>query len=116
MESALSDLKLEQETTIVFNEAEPLAQIWSASRSFQRRMEKAGIPPTKTAPRERGALSAWYEVPRKWIRVRPPIVKQITEEQRKDMAERARVRFARIRVAKQSNSLHESGENTRSEE
>lgn len=112
MTSTLSDLKVEQETTIVFNEAEELAVIWSASPSFQRKMTKAGITPTKTAPRERGAISAWYEVPRKWVRVKKPIQRILSEEQRKEMSERAKVRFSADRVRKQSILLSESGEKT----
>lgn len=99
MEREFSDLKLEQETTIVYNEAEPDAMLWSASASFQRRMAKLGIMPYKTAPRERGAQSAWYRVPRQWIKVKPPIAKQLTEEQRQKMRDTARSRFAGRKVA-----------------
>lgn len=99
MEHALSDLKLEQETTIVFNEAEPHAMLWSASSSFQRKMDKLGLSPYKTAPRERGALSAWYKVPKSWVRIKLPIKKVLTEEQRLKMADTARSRFAGRKVA-----------------
>ena len=93
MESTISDLKIERETTIVFNEAEDAAMIWSASPRFQRAMGKIGVEPYKTAGRERGEQSCWYKVPREWIHVRKPKQRQLSPEQRQNMADRARSMF-----------------------
>ena len=90
-----TDLQLEQETTIAFNEGEGEAEVWSASPSFQRKMKKLGVEPYKTAGRERGQQSCWYRVPRRWIRIKPPIQRQLTEEQRQAMADRARSTFTK---------------------
>ena len=90
-----TDLQLEQETTIAFNEGEDNAEIWSASPVFQRRMKKLGVEPYKTTDRERGQQSCCYSVPRKWIRVKPPLQRQLTEEQKQAMADRARRTFTK---------------------
>ena len=91
----MTDINLERETTIVFNEAEDHASLWSASPLFQRKMERLGIAPTRIAERERGQISCWYEVPRSWIKVKLPIRRQLTEEQRNKMADTARRTFSK---------------------
>ena len=90
-----TDLQLEQETTIVFNEGEDTAEIWSASPSFQRKMTKIGVMPYKMASRERGQQSCWYTVSKRWIRVKPPLQRQLTDAQRQKMAETARRTFSK---------------------
>ncbi len=88
-----TDLQYERETTIVFNEAEDKARVWSASPIFHRRMAKYGILPTKTSERERGEQSCWYEVPRSWVKVKPKVQREITLEQRERMSRLASERF-----------------------
>ena len=90
-----TDLQLEQETTITFNDGEDEAFLWSASPTFQRRMKKLGVEPYKVAVRERGQQSCWYKVPKGWIRVKPPMQRQLTEEQRRKMADTARRTFSK---------------------
>lgn len=90
-----TDLQYEQETTIVFNQAEGEALIWSAAPPFQRRMKKLGVEPYQRAGRERGQESCWYRVPKTWIRVRPPVQRLLTQEQRDRRAEMARSRFSK---------------------
>lgn len=98
-----NDIRLERETTIVFNEAEDLASVWSASPVFQRRMARLGVQPSESAARERGIVSCWYNVPRSWIRIRPPIQRQLTEEMRLKMAETARRTFSKRPHQKKDN-------------
>jgi hypothetical protein len=108
----MEDLRYEQETviesddaTIRFNQAESIAYVWSASPIFQRKMKKLGVEPTKTAPRERGWLSAWYEIPKIWVRIAKVKKRQFTEEQRQTMADRARRAFSKKTPADRSEPL-----------
>jgi len=71
-----TDIQYERETTIVFNEAEPKAYVWSASPLFQRKMKKCGIESHKEAEGERGRTSCWYLVPKTWVKVKPPTFKK----------------------------------------
>jgi len=88
----MSDLLRERETTIVFNDDETTASLWSASPRFQKQMERLGISPTKTAQRD-GSVSCLYVVPRKWIKVRKS--KIYSDEQREKMASQAKASFAK---------------------
>lgn len=90
-----TDLQYEQETTITFNQAEADAMVWSAAPTFQRRMKKLGIEPYQRTPRERGQESCWYRIPRGWIRVKAPIKRVFTEEQRQKRSAMARSRFSK---------------------
>jgi hypothetical protein len=88
----MSDLQYERETTIVFNEEENEAMVWSASPSFQRRMRKLGVEPYKTAQRERGEQSCWYKVPKTWVKLSPPRHMVLSDEQRAAIGVRLRQR------------------------
>lgn len=58
----------ERETTIVFNEEEPIATIWTASEQVYRRLKKNGYMPDSESDR-----SASFTIPKKQIRLpRPP--------------------------------------------
>ena len=72
--------RIEQETTVSFNDEEQVAQIWSASGVFQHRMERLGIVPLKMATRPDGGKNCWYEVPKQWVKLRKP--RERTEEQK----------------------------------
>ncbi len=82
------DGKYEAETVLRYNETNEDAYLWSASRVFQRHMEKLGISPEKTQEREGTAPSMWYRVPKVWVVVRKPQKREFTDEQRKAIGER----------------------------
>lgn len=84
----------EHETTIVFNEGEDTATVWSASPQFHRQMQRLGVEPSRVAPRTHG-FSAWYAVPKTWVKVGPPRTLSFTPEQRAALA-------ARLRALRQS--------------
>lgn len=44
--------RIEMETTIVFNQEEDVAMVWSASPIFQRKMERIGIEHYKAGKRD----------------------------------------------------------------
>jgi hypothetical protein len=71
----MARLKLEQETTITFNEAEGQVLVYSASPRFQRKMTQQGIEPYDQAygtNHSEDDKSCWYRSPKAWIRVSPP--------------------------------------------
>ncbi|MCG0279011.1 MAG: hypothetical protein L5656_10905 [Thermanaeromonas sp.] len=62
----MSDAKrIEQETVILWNEAEADATVYTASPLVKARLLKAGLKPE----REKGS-GAWFRVPRKAVRLR----------------------------------------------
>lgn len=97
-------MRIERETTIVFNDEENNAKVWSCSAIFQRRMAKLGIAPERTAPREGADLSCWYTVPKKWVKIRLPVKRIFDEEQKKRIADATRMRFKAARESKQQAS------------
>lgn len=87
----IKDTFLEKETTIVFNEAEGTARIWTASSRFQRVMQKLKVEPTRLLQRKQGEKSCWYTIPKGWVKIRKP--PQLTEEQRSKLVEQAKKIF-----------------------
>lgn len=97
-----TDLQLEQETTIAYNAAEDHALVWSTDSTFQRKMIKLGVQPIQVGKRSNGQESYWYRVPKTWIRIKPPVVQQLTDEQRRDRVERGRSLSAQNQSLKSS--------------
>jgi hypothetical protein len=75
--------KLERETIINFNEAEPNASIWTASERMYRKLLKDGYQPI-----EEGERSATFHVPKNLVSIRKP--RKITAAHRTRLAEKAR--------------------------
>lgn len=82
----------ERETIICFNEQSSTARVFTYNRKMSNYLrEKASDPQTSCRLLEdnlNGGLT--FEVPKKWVKVRRP--RQISEEQRAEMAARARER------------------------
>ena len=74
-------IKQERETVIAFNEADPLASIWTASERVYRKLKKQGYEPVEDTER-----SARFEVPKKRVSIRRPVI--ITEERKAILRER----------------------------
>ncbi len=74
--------KQERETIITYNEANPLASVWTASGSVYRRLRKMGYCPSEDNER-----SAIFKVPKKCVSVRKP--KVLTEKQKTNLIKRA---------------------------
>lgn len=71
--------KIEKETIILFNEAEPTAHITTANRALRRKLEKlCSETPLITRIREDENFGE-YICPRKWIRVNKTRSKAGTE-------------------------------------
>ena len=82
----------ERETIICFNEQSSTARVFTYNRKMSNYLrEQASDPQTSCRLLEdnlNGGLT--FEVPKKWVKVRRP--RQISEEQRAEMAARARER------------------------
>lgn len=82
--------KEERETIITYNEAEPVANVYTMNGALIRKLE--GLTESRPGEARRvknhpdGAQE--YEVPKKWIRVQPPRV--LTDEQKAAMTARFR--------------------------
>lgn len=85
--------KIEQETVVLFNEAEPTASIYTYNGALKRKL--TGLCHTRptearlTKDDGRGGLT--FEVPKRWIKVNAS--RLLTEEQKKERAERAKAIF-----------------------
>ena len=86
----MSISKIEQETVILFNEAEANASVYTYNGTLKRKL--SGLCSTRpeearqTKDDGRGGLT--FEVPKRWVKVYAGPVS--TEEQRQAMKERAR--------------------------
>ena len=82
----------ERETIISFNEQENTARVFTYNKKMSNYLrEQASDPQSKCIALEdnlNGALT--FEVPKKWVKIRRP--RQFTDEQRAEMAARARER------------------------
>jgi hypothetical protein len=86
--------KLEQETIILANEEESLAQIETWNGRLKRKMEKllTERPDEVTIKRaERDDSADVYYFPKKWIKINPPPI--MSDEQREAARQRAIDRF-----------------------
>lgn len=94
-------IKIEQETSIVFNATEDSALVWSASPVFLKRMEKLGVEPYQVGRRGEHGESRAYRVPKKWVKVHPPRQpRQLSPEQLARARENARFHLRRPRFDK----------------
>ena len=72
----------EKETTINFNEAEPMVNVFTYNPKWQQRLKEMGIKPIRTEGQARE-----YEFPKKWLRM-PVKPRQWTQAQREAAAKR----------------------------
>ena len=90
----MSISKIEQETVILFNEAEASASVYTYNGALKRKL--SGLCSTRpeeaqqTKDDGRGGLT--FEVPKRWIKVNANII--LTDEQRQARADAARARFS----------------------
>jgi len=77
-------LAIERETIILFNEAEPTAEIEAHNKVMKRRLEniRRGHPEAITLIR-RDKHADTYAFPKKWIKIIPP--RKATEKQREHL-------------------------------
>jgi hypothetical protein len=84
----------EQETIIVFDEEKKVASVEVPIDSrLDRRLMKLEQEPVEQYKLKKKVVSNRYEVPASWIKINAP--KKMTEEQRAELAERARKNFGK---------------------
>lgn len=98
----------EQETIILFNEAEKTASVYTHNRAFLRKLEKLAQDRPEDCKLKRSDTEsrvAEYIVPKRWIKINAP--RQISEE------EKARLRKVSesTRFSQNSGDLHRVQEN-----
>ena len=81
--------RYEQETIVNFNEAEPVAGVYTHNKALRRKLEQWAQERPEECRLEkvtRFGEAVDYFVPKSWVHIYPP--RQISEEQRAAMAER----------------------------
>ena len=75
--------KLEQETVIVFNEAEQMATIYTHNGKWKRRLSTLleQRPDDVEFKSDNGSGGATYRVPKEWVKVNPKM--RISDEQKR---------------------------------
>lgn len=82
--------KEEQETIILYDNANKTASVYTCDRSLIKKLTKLMVSKDDITLERQDDESATFIVPRKWIKVQPPKQVNFTEEQRALAAERLR--------------------------
>lgn len=83
--------KIEQETTINYNNDEKEAEIFTYDKRLITKLKRKGVELID----KNGDGSYFCKVPKRWIKVSPP--KQVSEEYRLKVAERTKDRWAGVK-------------------
>lgn len=83
--------KYEQETIINYNQEEKTATIYTCDRSLISKLNKLSKKDSTIIETNRDEYSRTYILPKKYISVKIP--RQLSEEQRQKLAERAKLNF-----------------------
>ena len=86
--------KIEQETVILFNEAEAAASVYTYNGALKRKLTGlcATRPTEARQTKDDGRGGLTFEVPKRWIKVNARRI--LTAEQKEERAERARAIFS----------------------
>ena len=72
--------KLEQETIIIFNEAEEMASVETCNKALMKQLDELTRKRPQITEEKTDNYSKRYNLPKKWIKVRAP--RELTDEQR----------------------------------
>lgn len=90
----MSISRIEQETVILFNEAEANASVYTYNGALKRKL--TGLchtrPTEARLTKDDGHGGLTFEVPKRWIKVNPSRI--LTAEQKKERSERAKAIFS----------------------
>ena len=87
--------KCEMETIYNYNQEEPLASCYTMDRALIRRFDALAQKHKEITVLRADEGLREYTFPKKWIKVRAP--KELSDEQRENMAKRARERFGFVK-------------------
>jgi hypothetical protein len=85
--------KPEQETVILFNEAENTATIDTCNSALIRQLDNLSEKHTVITETRKDQYSKAYIIPKSWVKIRSP--RQLSEQQRRKLSETARHNFGR---------------------
>ena len=80
-------LQIERETIVLFNEGETMATVETCSPALQRRMDAFCAKSADCCLLHEDEHAKKYRCPKSWVKVQMP--RQLTEEQRQKLRERA---------------------------
>lgn len=83
--------RYEQETVITYNNEEKTATVYTCDKSLISKLDEMARKDSTIIETKRDEYSKTYELPKRYIKVKIP--RQLSEEQRKTLAERARKNF-----------------------
>ena len=87
--------KYEQETIINYNQEDKFASCYTMDRAPIRRLDALAEKHKEITLIRTGEGMREYTFPKKWLKVRAP--KKLSDEQRENMAKRARERFGFVK-------------------
>ena len=85
--------RIEQETIINFNEAEPTAEVYTCNAALIRRINAMAEASDEVTCGKSDEYGSFFLLPKRWVSIRMP--RRMTEEQRKAAAERLNVNLNR---------------------
>lgn len=83
--------RYEQETVITYNNEEKTANIWTCDKALINKLNKLIEKDTAITEIKRNEYSRTYKLPKRYINIK--IHRQLSEEQRQKLAERAKRNF-----------------------
>lgn len=92
--------KYEMETIYNYNQEEPLASCYTMDKALIRRLDALAEKHKEITVVRVDEGVREYTFPKKWIKVRAP--KELSDEQRENMAKRARERFGFVKDGENS--------------
>ena len=87
--------KYEMETIYNYNQEEPLASCYTMDKALIRRLDVLAEKHKEITVVRADEGVREYAFPKKWLKVRAP--KELSDEQRENMAKRARERFGFVK-------------------
>ena len=85
--------KIERETIINFNEEEDIAHIYTCNKRLQNKLDELCSKRNDISREVLHDYGVVYKLPKAWVKVSPP--RQLTEEQRQDLSDRAKRNLSR---------------------
>ena len=83
--------RYERETVVTYNDEEPEATVYTCNRSLISKLDKLSEKDPAIIETKRDECSKTYKLPKRYINIKIP--RQLSEEQRQKLAERAKSNF-----------------------
>lgn len=83
--------RYEQETVITYNNEEKTANIWTCDKALINKLNKLIEKDTAITEIKRNEYSRTYNLPKRYLSIKIP--RQLSEEQRRKLAEKAKKNF-----------------------